>query len=287
MVRGSRRFKVYLRPDVIVINVVAWGIALVWTLPFIGLFMVAVRPYSEVIVEGWWSIAGATFTASNFIEAWSHETFALSRGYINSLVIAVPSTIMPVAVASLAAYAFSRFTFPLKSYLFLTIILLMAIPQQMVVIPLFLMMKEAGLLNTFPGIILLHSAWGTAWVIFFMKNFFDLLPRELEEAARVDGASDFVVFRKVVLPLSLPGIISASVLQFTWVWSSFFFELVFLIDPEKWVVTQRLANMKGEYLVDWGLIAAGAILAMMVPLALYAVLQKYYVRGFAGWTIKG
>ena len=285
-VRNSR-LRLYLRPDVILINVIAWSIALVWLLPFIGLFMVSVRPYGEVIVRGWWSIAGATFTMDNYINAWGHESYSIAQGYMNSLIVALPSTVIPIVTASLAAYAFSRYSFPLKSYLFLTIILLMALPQQIVVVPLFLIMRSLELINTFPGIILVHSGWGMAWIIFFMKNFFDLLPRELEEAARVDGASDFKIFYRIVLPLSLPGILSASVLQFTWVWSSFFFELIFLVDPSKWVITQRIASMKGEYLVDWGLIAAGSVFAMAVPLLVYVLLQKYYIRGFMGWTVKG
>ncbi|BAN89495.1 carbohydrate ABC transporter permease [Aeropyrum camini] len=283
----SRRLMRLLRVDIILINIIAWCFALVWLLPFIGVFMVSVRPYGEVIVKGWWNILDATFTMDNYIKAWSYDPYSVSGGYINSLIVALPATIVPVAAASLAAYGFSRFSFPLRSYLFLLIILLMALPQQIVVVPLFLLLKDLRLINTFPGIILVHSAWGMAWITFFMKNFFDILPREVEEAARVDGASDFKIFYNIVLPMSLPGILSASVLQFTWVWSSFFFELIFLIDPEKWVITQRIANMKGTYFVDWGLIAAGSVFAMAVPLAVYMLLQRYYIRGFVGWAVKG
>lgn len=274
-----------VKRDVVIANMVAWLVAALWLLPFIGLFMVSVRPYREVITQGWWSIIG-TYTVDNYIEAWSHPSFSIAWGYVNSLIIAIPSTLIPISSAALAAYAFSRFSFPVKTYLFLAMILIMAVPQQMTIIPLFMILKEAGLLNTFQGLILVHSAWGMAWSIFFLKNFFDLLPRELEEAARVDGAGDFTVFRKVVLPMSLPGIISASVLQFSWVWSDFFYALVFLIDPSKWVVTQRVASMRGEFQVDWGLISAGSIMAMAVPLILYTFLQKYYIRGFVGWTLK-
>ena len=274
-----------IKRDKVVANIVAWLIAVAWLLPFIGLFMVSVRPYREVITEGWWSIIG-TYTVDNYIEAWSHPSFSIAKGYVNSFIIAIPSTVIPVACAALAAYAFSRFSFPVKTYLFLAMVLIMAVPQQMTVIPLFMILKEAGLLNTFQGLILIHSAWGMAWIIFFLKNFFDLLPRELEEAARVDGASDFTVFRRVILPMSLPGILSAAVLQFSWVWSDFFYALVFLIEPSKWVVTQRIASMKGEFHVDWGLITAGSVMAMAVPLVLYTLLQRYYVRGFVGWTLK-
>ncbi|MFN4046701.1 MAG: carbohydrate ABC transporter permease, partial [Acidilobaceae archaeon] len=143
-----------------------------------------------------------------------------------------------------------------------------------------------ALLNTYAGLILVHSSWGIPWIVFFLRNYFSLLPVELEEAARVDGASDFQVFRRVVLPLSLPGIISASVLQFAWVWNDFFFALVLIFDPSKMVVTQMLPWLRGQYHVDWGLLSAGSIIAMLIPLIVYAALNKYYMRGFTGWAIK-
>jgi len=271
----------------IIVNVVAWSLGFLWILPFVGLFMTSVRPYSEVVLKGWWSIIGAHFTLKNYQEALFNPFYNLARGYMNSFIVAIPSTIIPVIVAALIAYAISRFSFPLKSYLFLTLVLIMAVPQQMSVIPLFMMLKDMHLLDTLQGLILVHSSWGIAWIAFLLKNYFDMLPREVEEAARVDGASDLQIFFKIVLPLSLPALASAAAIQFTWVWSDFFYALVFLISPRNYVVTQRIAFMKGQFYVDWGLLSAGSILAMLVPLLLYAVLQKYFVRGMVGWTIKG
>ncbi len=281
---GRRRGKVFLK--YLAINIIVWTIAILWTLPFIGVAMVSVKPFKEVVINGWWTLTGH-YTLKNFIDAWSNPIYGVGRGYTNSFIIAIPSTIIPLFIAALAAYVFSRFSFPLKTWLFITLLVIMSMPQQMSVVPLFFMLDRMGLYDQLSGLILVHSAWGLAWITFFLKNFFDTLPKEVEEAARVDGAGDFHIFFRLVLPMSLPAIASVSAIQFTWVWSDFFYALVFLASPEKYVVTLQVANMRGQYFVDWGLLSAGAIFTMLVPLLVYALLQKYYVRGMVGWTIKG
>ncbi len=270
----------------IIINIVVWGIAIIWTLPFIGVAMTSVRPFSEVVVHGWWSLIG-NYTLKNFIDAWSNPMYSVATGYKNSFIVTIPATIAPLFIAALAAYVFSRFSFPLKTLLFIVLLVIMAMPQQMSVIPLFFMLNSMGLYDKLQGLILVHTAWGLAWMTFFLKNFFDALPREIEEAARVDGAGDAQIFFKIVLPMSMPAIASVAAIQFTWVWSDFFYALMFLVNPDNYVVTLQVASMKGQYQVDWGLLSAGSIMAMSVPLLLYALLQKYYVRGMVGWTLKG
>lgn len=278
------RLKRVLKPSIIISNIIAWTAAFIWILPFIGLFMTSVRPYSEVVLKGWWTIAGAQFSFNNYIEVLENPLYDLSRGYLNSFIVAIPSTIIPLLVASMMAYGFTRFSFPLKNYLFVMILFIMAVPQQTMVIPLFFMMKALGLLDQLAGLILIHSAWGIAWITFFMRNYFSMLPREIEEAARVDGASYTTIFFRIVLPVSLPAIASAAAIQFTWVWSDFFFALMFIYSPDKMVITQKVVAIKGEYHIDWGLLTAGSILAMLPPLLIYMFLQKYYLRGMIGWA---
>ncbi len=279
--RGKKRLVKYL-----VINIVVWALAILWILPFLGIFMVSMRPFSEVIVKGWWHIIGH-YTLKNYLDAWSNPSSPLKVGFKNSFIVTVPATIIPLFIAALAAYVFARFSFPLRTMLFIMLLVIMAMPQQMTVVPLFFMLNKIGLYDKLEGLILIHSAWGLAWITFFLKNFFDTLPREIEEAARVDGASDAHIFFRIVLPMSLPAIASVAAIQFTWVWSDFFYALVFLVSPQNYVATLQVATMKGQYYVDWGLLAAGSILTMSVPLILYALLQKYYVRGMVGWTVKG
>jgi len=267
----------------IVSNSLAWLVGLIWLIPFIGVLMASIRPYEE-IVSGWWNLHPFTLTIQNYLNAFNHPMFPISQGLKNSLIVAIPSTLIPLIVASLAAYAFARYSFPIKHYLFAFIVLLMALPQQMTVVPLYFLLRNLHLLNTFRGLIIVHSAWGLAWIIFFMRNYFSMLPTDVEEAAKIDGATDFQIFYKIVLPMALPGLISAAILQFTWVWSDFFLALVFLQNPEKYVATQRLPLLRGQYFVDWGILTAASIMVMMVPLLVYAVFQKYYISGMIGWS---
>ena len=279
---GEKKMKI----SKIMTHVIAWLIAVIWILPVVGIFMVAIRPIREVL-HGWWNFKELHVTIDNFKAALYHPTTPLGRGLINSFIIASFATIIPIFVAALAAYGFARFSFPIKTYLFLFIVVIMAMPQQMVAIPLFQIMINLGLVNRYFGLILVHTAWGLSWIILFLRNFFLTLPIEVEEAARVDGASDFQIFLRIVLPMSLPALLSVTALQFTWVWNDFFFALLILYDPDKLVATQRLVWMKGKYHTPWDTLCAGAILTMMVPVLIYAILQKYYVKGMVGWVIKG
>ncbi|MCD6196933.1 MAG: carbohydrate ABC transporter permease [Staphylothermus sp.] len=271
---------------ILILNIIAWIIGILWITPFIGIFMTSIRPFREVVLYGWWSLSPFTFTLKNYIDALFNPMFSLGRGLLNSFIIAIPSTLIPITIAALTAYGFARFSLPIKKYLFATILFLMAVPQQMTIIPIFFLLKDLHLLNTYLGLILVHSSWGIPWITFFLRNYFSLLPAELEEAARVDGASDFQVFRIVVLPLAIPGLISAAVLQFAWVWNDFFFALMLIFDPNKMVVTQMLPRLKGQYQVDWGLLSSGSIIAMLAPLLIYGFFNKYYMRGFRGWAMK-
>jgi multiple sugar transport system permease protein len=270
----------------IIANVAAWAVCLVWILPFMGLVMAAIRPYSE-IVHGWWDFTKFNPSLASFYRALYHPSFPMWQGLVNSLLVALPSTIIPVSLAALAAYGFSRFSFPLKDYLFYLLVVLMAVPQQAMVVPLYFMLLEMGLINTYVGLIIIHSSWGLMWVIFFLRNYLAYVPVEIEEAAKIDGASNIQVFFRIVLPLLAPGLIAAAVLQFTWVWNDFFFALVFLQDPAKSVATQRLPYLRGQYQVDWELLSAASILVMAVPVMVFAVLQRYYMKGMVGWAVKG
>lgn len=266
-------------------TILAWVIAIVWILPLMGIIMTAVRPFDEVI-DGWWKTETFNITLSNFSGALTHPTASLLRGMGNSIIIAIPATIIPLLIATMTGYALSRYAFPFRRIFILTVVLTLALPQQMIAIPIFKIMSNLGLVDTYLGLILLHAAWGIPWITFFMRNYFKTLPGDMEEAARIDGATDFQIFYKVVLPNTFPAIASASALQFTWVWSDFFLALILIYSPNKLLATQRVPLMRGVYHVDWGLLSAASILVMIVPILIYLLLQRYYVRGMVGWTIK-
>jgi multiple sugar transport system permease protein len=281
-VTGLRRVK----KSTILIHIVAWVVSLIWIIPFLGVVMASIRPMAE-IVNGWWNFGVVNFTLHGYVEAWTSPSAApLSRSILNSLIVAIPSTFIPIFVAALAAYSFARFKFPTRDLLFFLIVLLQTIPQQMVIIPLFFLTVRIGLWNNFLGLILVHSAFALSWQILFLRNFFSVLPVEVEEAARIDGASYFKVFYKIVLPLTLPALASLIALQFVWVWNDFFFALVLISSPELKVATQTVAALHGRF-IDWNVISAASIIVMIIPIALYFALQRYYVRGIVAGAVKG
>lgn len=280
--------RVKIKFNLILINAISWFLALIWMLPAIGVFYLSILPYEEVIIKGWIRLPDpSSVTLDNYVEALTNPLYDLKTGLRNSLIVASLSTIIPLLAAALTAYAFVNLPFPFKSLLFTLILFIMMVPQQLCVVPLFFLFKDLGLYNTLQGIILLHSAWGIAWTTFFLRNYFRLLPRSVVEAARVDGASEFTIFSRIILPLAVPGLIAAAILQFTWVWNDLFYALVFLSSRDNQVLTQKVVGLKGEYHIDWGLLSAGSMLSMAIPLVLYVFFNKYFIRGIAGWGIKG
>ncbi len=270
----------------IVLHIIAWSVAFLWLLPFLGVFMASIRPFSEIL-RGWWTLP-INASLNSFAGAWNDPTYPLSRGILNSFIVAIPSTIVPLFVGALAGYGFARFSFRIRSYLFMTIVLLMALPQQSVVVPLFQIMVNLRLIDNYLSLVLVHSAWGLPWIILFMRNFFSTLPIEVEEAAKVDGASDFKIFYKIVLPMSLPALASVVVLQFMWVWNDFFLAKIFIYEESMLLATQRIEFVGRElYRVNWGVLSAASIIVMIVPIVIFVLLQKYYVKGMIGWTVKG
>jgi len=267
------------------LHLVAWLIALIWLIPFLGVFMASIRPLSE-ISRGWWRFDSFTPTLKNYVGAWNHPAAPISRGMINSLRVAVPATILPVLAASVAAYGFARFSFRGRDFLFMLIVALMTLPQQMIAVPLFRIMNKLGAVDSYTGLMVVHSAWGIPWILYFMRNYFSTLPIEIEEAAKVDGASDWRIFLQIVMPMALPAVASSSVLQFMWVWSDFFLALILIYSPTKLLATQRVPLLRGVYHVDWGVLAAGSIIVMTVPIIVFALMQRYYIRGMVGWVSK-
>jgi len=274
-----------MKPKAMLVSLLGWLVALVWILPFMGVFMTAIRPLDELL-NGWWNFQTFRPTISNFSGAWNHPTAALSRGMLNSLIVAVPATLLPLFVATMAGYGLSRYKFRLRTPLLALVIIALALPQQTIAVPIFQMMNVLNLVDTYLGLIIVHTAWGIPWIAFFMRNFFTTIPKAMEEAASIDGASDITIFFKVVLPLAMPAIGSAFALQFTWVWSDFFLALILIYSPDKLLATQRIPLMRGVYHVDWGLLSSAAILVMVVPIVVYLILQRYYIRGMVGWSLK-
>ena len=266
-------------------NGIGWIVAVLWLVPFVGILVTSVSPLSQ-IMRGWWNLKFDSLSLKNFAAAWSHPTAPIGVGLANSFIVAVPGTILPLLIAAAAAFGFLRYRFPLHRPLFVTIMLLLAIPQHMVAVPLFQILMSLRLVNSYAGLVLVHTAWGLPWLILFMRGYFSTLPLEVEEAAGIDGAGPVRTFFRIILPMSWPGIASAASLQFTWVWNDFFLALILVYHPDRLLATQRIPLLRGQYLVDWGVLTAAALLITLVPILVFALLQKYYVKGFIGFSSK-
>lgn len=275
-----------VRGFTILTHILAWAVSLIWIIPLLGVVMASVRPYGEVI-NGWWNFEVFNPTLNDFFRAWNFPGIPLSRALVNSLIVTIPSTFLPIFVAALGAYSFARFRFPTRDLLFLVVVLLQTIPQQMVIVPIYNIMIRIGLWDNFLGLILVHSAFALPWQIFFLRNFFSTLPVEVEEAARIDGASYFKIFYKIVLPLTLPALASLTALQFVWVWNDFFFAAVLISSSGKKLAPQVIPVIKGRVFIDWPLVCASSIVVMIIPIIIYFALQRYYVRGIVAGAVKG
>ncbi|MEC7820362.1 MAG: carbohydrate ABC transporter permease [Actinomycetota bacterium] len=279
-------------------------IALSWMLPYIGFVISSFRPGDSVKRVSWWSsIANGEFFSEATLSNYSEILFAenLSRSFLNSFAVSIPSTIIPITIAAFAAYAFAFIDFKGKEIAFLFVVGMMIIPLQMSLIPLLKLMKggailfgipiipELNLNGTFVAVWFAHTGFGLPLATFLLRDFMMGLPRSVVESAKIDGASHLVTFFKLVLPLSVAGIAAFATFQFLWVYNDFLVANVFMgIKPENLVVTSHVAQLTvGNYGEAWHLRTSGAVISMVVPLIVFFSLQRFFVRGLIGGAVKG
>ena len=259
--------------------------ALIWLVPSIGLFVTSLRPRADIAACGFWTVLVAPrLTLQNYGEILAAEGFLESL--VNSFLIAVPSTVLPVAIGALAAYGFAWVRFPGRDLLFLMVVALMVVPLQMTFVPVLRLLNALGLTQSYVGLWLAHTAFGLPFAIFLLRNFFALLPVELIEATRLEGATDLDIFVKVVLPLSVPALVSVAIFQFLGVWNDLLMALVFLQSPRAMPLTVRLSQMLSTYGTEWHLLSAGAFVLMVVPLVVFFSLQRYFAEGLLAGSVK-
>jgi alpha-glucoside transport system permease protein len=208
--------------------------------------------------------------------------------FVNSLVVAIPATVIPILIAAFAAYAFAWMKFPGRRTVFMMIVALQVVPLQIALVPILRDYSALHLNGTFLGIWLAHTGFGLALATFLLYNYISGLPREILESAFVDGASHFTAFTRLVLPLSVPALAAFAIFQFLWVWNDYLVALIFLGgNPEFELVTQRMAAIVGARGQDWHLLTAGAFVSMVLPLAVFFGLQRYFLRGLLAGSVKG
>lgn len=256
--------------------------AIVMVTPFIWMILTSFKTLAEAshVPIIWWP---SEFRWDNYIEVLDKLEFG--RYFTNSVINTVVLTVGQAAICAIAAYAFARLRFPGRNIIFFVILSIMMIPTQMTILPLYLMVSKLGWLNTYAGLVVpnLFSAYGT----FFMRQFFMTLPRELEDAAKIDGCSYFKTFYRIMLPLCTNGLIAFGVFTVLWAWNDLLWPLLVLSKDSMRVLPVAIATLSGQYFTHYNLLMAASVLAIIPMVLMYVVGQKYFISGIASSGIKG
>jgi alpha-glucoside transport system permease protein len=260
-----------------------------WIVPTLGLFVNSFRPAADVSQSGWWNalVPPWDFTLENY----SHVIAANNLGdsFINSLFITIPSTIIPVMVASFAAYAFAWMNFPYKNAIFVAIVGLLVIPLQSTLIPVLRLLAATGIAGQFLAVWLAHTGYGLPFAVYLLRNYMGGLPKEVFESAAIDGASPTTAFFRLALPMSVPVIASLAIFQFLFVWNDLLVSLIYIgpTNPDNLPMTVRVASLVSSLGGETHFLTAAAFLTMILPLGVFLLLQRYFVRGITGGAVKG
>lgn len=264
-------------------------IGALWLVPSIGLFVTSFRARDDIHSSGWWTaLVDHRFTLDTYVHVLTSRgtTDSLAQNFLNSLIITIPSTILPVLLAALAAYAFAWLSFRGRDWLFLGLVALLIVPIQMTFVPVLQLFNAVHLTGNFLAIWIAHTAYGLPFAVYLLHSAFAGLPRSLIEAARIDGSSELRTFWRIVLPLSVPGIASLAIFQFLWVWNDLLVALIYLQSPNLQPMTVGVVNLLTTYGTEWDLLSAAAFLTMAIPLVVFFSLQRFFVSGLLAGSVK-
>lgn len=287
-------------------------VTVLWTVPTIGLFVTSLRPVYLANASGWWAVfSDRTVTLQNYAEVLSGgETIpgGIAPYFFNTVAIAIPATILPIVIAAMAAYVLAWIPFRGAAIVFIAVVSLQVLPIQLALLPLLEMFSngwtigsipvfpnldnpETGrslLMGTYVPLWLAHTAFAIPLAVFLLHNAIAGLPREIMDAARIDGASHFLIFRRMVLPLAVPAMAAFAIFQFLWVWNDLLVALTFAGGtPDVAPITPYIANLQGGYGVHVHLVTAAAFVAIVVPIAVFFLLQRHFVRGLVAGSVEG
>ncbi len=266
------------------VHIVLAFLAVLWVIPTLGIFITSILPAQAFTVKGWWQIFSKPSLAT-----WENYRMVLHNHSIThalwtTVQIAVGNTIIVVAVAALAGYAFAWLEFPGRDWIFLGVIALLVVPLQMALIPMFTLYNKAGLYDTVLGIVLFHVAFGLPFAIFLLRNFFVGIPKDILESARIDGASEIRIFVRLILPLGLPAIASLAIFQFLWTWNDLIVALTFGQNVQP--ITVAIYSNLRQFGANIDIIAPASFISVVVPLTVFFAFQRYFVQGLLAGSVK-
>jgi alpha-glucoside transport system permease protein len=273
----------------LVLHFVVVALMLLWAVPTVGLLVSSFRPQEVLSTSGWWTAFAPPyhFTMQNYRDVINQS--GIGQAFINSLFITIPATIIPMAVAAFAAYAFSWMQFWGRDVLFVVVVGLLVVPLQMTLIPILRLFADWGITGQFLAVWLAHTGYGLPFAVYLLRNFMGSLPKAVFESASIDGANHVTSFFRLAVPMSVPAFAALGIFQFLFVWNDLLVALIYigLSNSDNLPMTAAIANLVNSLGGGWYLLSAAAFLSMALPLVVFFALQRFFVRGIVGGAVKG
>ncbi|WP_299925392.1 carbohydrate ABC transporter permease [uncultured Nocardioides sp.] len=272
-------------------RIVVLTLCFLWIVPVVGLFLTSFRPRDDANETGWWTLfwtpsAWSRLSFDNYVTAWNDA--GLDIAFVNTLAIALPATFIPILVAAFAAYAFAFMEFPGRNFLFLAVVSLLVVPNYIAFVPILRIYSDLEIAGTFPAVWLAHIGFGMSLAIYILRNYMATLPKSLIESAKIDGASHFQTFFRLVLPMSVPALAAFAIFQFLWVWNDLLVALIFVGPGDNAPITVALRNnLMGQAGAGQHLVTAGGFISMILPIIVFLFMQRFFVRGLTAGAVKG
>ncbi|MYT71249.1 carbohydrate ABC transporter permease [Streptomyces sp. cg28] len=268
-----------------VVQFVLLVVGALWLVPTVGLLLSSLRSPDDMAASGWWKVFSKPSQLTFDSYSKLLENSDITKSLLNTILITVPATLLVIVIGSLAGYAFAWMEFPGRDWWFLIVVGLLVVPVQLALVPIAKLFGDIGIFGSVLGVVLFHVAFGLPFAVFLLRNFFAEIPRELLEAARLDGAGELRLFARVVMPLAAPAIASLGIFQFLWVWNDMLVALVFT-DAGSQPITVALQTQVRQFGNNVDVLGPGAFISMIIPLAVFFAFQRHFVSGVMAGAVK-